>query len=294
MAEIARELQERLRAEDEGETDEAPEDDDAPAPAAPAAKAAPAPEPVKPRARESSPTAVRSEAIIRDKPPRVPQQDDADAAPPPPKKPAPIGEEIKKADAFDPDDAASLDEELAGAVDIAGDFEDVDAAIGAIFDTRASAVQRGADPAEVRDFAPPERDKKKARKGGGVRFAPPAADEEETTGNEPAEEIDSDEAVAERARMRADELEAKQNAPPTFEVEESAAGALSDADRFSAFEAMPLHEAETVDPGPLVKALVLVNKPLADAGLALRSTIGLAAVMTLFNAACLWIWIIIR
>jgi hypothetical protein len=44
----------------------------------------------------------------------------------------------------------------------------------------------------------------------------------------------------------------------------------------------------------LISALVLANKPLENLPPQVRETIGLAGLVTIFNAACLWVFLLLR
>lgn len=191
-----------------------------------------------------------------------------------------------------PEQIASLDEQLAGAapeLDVAGDFESVDAAIGQIFDTRASVVQRAGQPAEVRDF--PEAARSRKSGGGGVRFQKPTAEDDDEDANfEP---------VAPPSRAKEAKSDEPDDAPVAgvfedVEVATAPQGVVASEERFTAFAALPLHHDEVEKPGPLKRVFIVANAPLKGRPTQWRSLMGIAAVMTLFNAACLWAWILLR
>lgn len=201
--------------------------------------------------------------------------------------------DASEAEKISPEQVASLDEALADAapaLDIDGDFESVDAAIGQIFDTRASVVQRAGKPAEVRDF--PETARSRKSGSGPVKFQKSVALDDE---DEP-EDFEPKAPPSRAAEVKTEGAEDKpvEGVFEDVEVATAPQAVVASDERFSAFEALPLHHEESERPGPLKKAMIIVNKPLEGLAAQWRAAVGIAAVMTLFNAACLWAWLILR
>lgn len=120
----------------------------------------------------------------------------------------------------------------------------------------------------------------------------PAEPSDEVTDDEPIEDDEAEPEAAAPEKAPPPPAPPAPPAPPTPAKKPTPEAVKPGPVARPASEPQP---ARSLSPmGVLVGALVLVNKPFASVPAGLRDTLGLAGLVTLFNAMCLWVFLLLR